>query len=413
MDITVKPCRLSGTVKIPPSKSAAHRMIIAAALAKGRSVITELYPSVDITATINCMRALGAEIEFTGDTAYIKGIEKAPEKAVLDCCESGSTLRFLMPVAAALGVECTFIGRGKLPCRPITPYIEEFPKHGVSLDFSKAEDGQFLPCTIKGKLSAGDFLVSGSISSQFITGLIFALPLLENDSRIILTSHLESKPYVDITLGTLKNFGGDIVQSENGYEVKGSQTLKPFDGAVEGDYSQAAFFETANALGADIRIDGLDEKSYQGDKKIVEICREMVYNKNGGLDAFELDCSDIPDLVPILSVLGCFCRGTSYIKNAARLRIKECDRLSAMAQNLNAVGGKVTELQDGLVIEGVGKLIGGKVSSFNDHRIVMSMAVAAAFSENGITIVGSEAVSKSYPDFFEVFASLGGRIEKA
>lgn len=411
MNIRITPGRLDGTVKIPPSKSVAHRMIIAAALAKGRSVISNLYPSVDILATMECMRRLGAKIDFSGDTAVVDGIESVPPKATLDCCESGSTLRFLIPVAAALGVECTFLGRGKLPVRPITPYIEEFPRHGVRLDFSAAKEGEFLPLTIKGKLTAGDFTLSGGISSQFITGLLFALPILDGDSRIILTSRLESKPYVDITSGTLKDFGCEISDTANGFLVRGAQTFKPFNGDVEGDYSQAAFFEVANALGSDVKIAGLNENSYQGDKKIIEICREIVYNKNDRLKPFNIDCSDIPDLVPILAVLGTFGKGKSYITNAARLRIKECDRLAAMACNLNAIGAKITELADGLEIEGVDYLGGGTVDGFNDHRIPMAMAIASTRCTNPLIIKGAECVSKSYPTFWEDFERLGGKFE--
>ena len=405
MNVTIEPKKLSGKVTVPPSKSVAHRMIIAAALAEGTSEISNLYPSVDILATMDCMRQLGAKIDFSGDTAVITGVKAVPEKAELDCCESGSTLRFLIPVACALGAETTFIGRGRLPQRPITPYLEEFPKHGVTFDYDNT-----MPFSVSGKLTGGKFYVDGGISSQFITGLLFALPLLEEDSEIVLTSHLESKPYVDITLGTLKDFGCEVEETESGYFVKGGQAYKPFSGVVEGDFSQAAFFEVANAIGSDIEISGLNEKSFQGDKKIVEICREIVYNKNSTLEPFEIDCSDIPDLVPILTVLASFCEGKSRIYNVARLRIKECDRLAAMADCLNKIGGKVTEFADSLEIEGVKSLKGGVVDSYNDHRIAMSMAVASTRCEGKLTINGAECVRKSYPNFFEVFENLGGDI---
>ena len=403
MDIIINPKKLSGKVTVPPSKSVAHRMIIAAALAEGRSEISNLYPSADILATMDCMRNLGAQIDFSGDTAVINGIGNVPETASLDCNESGSTLRFLIPVACALGVKTEFIGSGRLPQRPITPYLEEFPKHGIAFDYNNT-----MPFFVSGKLTGGKFYVDGGISSQFITGLLFALPLLEEDSEIVLTSHLESKPYVDITLGTLRDFGCEVTENENGYFIKGKQKYKPFCGVVEGDYSQAAFFEVADALGSDIEISGLNVNSFQGDKKIVEICREIVYNENGVLKPFDIDCSDIPDLVPILSVLATFCEGKSRITNVARLRIKECDRLSAMAQCLNKIGGKVTEHSDSLEIEGVGTLEGGEVESFNDHRIAMSMAVAATRCKGSLKIKGAECVRKSYPDFFEVYEKLGG-----
>ena len=405
MNITINPKPLKGVVDIPASKSVAHRMIICAALAQGKSVIKNVYPSKDIIATIEAMKALGAHIELKEDTATIRGIDVSSENAVIDCCESGSTLRFLIPVVCALGTNATFIGQGKLPQRPITPYLEEFPKHNVVFDYNNT-----MPFSVSGKLSAGKFYISGSISSQFITGLLLALPLLDGDSEIILTSHLESKPYVDITIGTIKDFGCEITETENGYYIKGNQHYKPFNGNVEGDYSQAAFFEVANLLGSHIEINGLNKNSFQGDKKIVEICREIVYNNNDVLKPFDLDCSDIPDLVPILTVLACFCNGISHITNVARLRIKECDRLEAISTCLNKIGANVKAYEDSLEITGVKELCGGVVDGYNDHRIPMSMAVAATRCTKPLTILGAQCVSKSYPDFFEVYKKIGGDI---
>lgn len=408
MDIKITPSLLRGEVTVPPSKSVAHRMIIAAALADGISTISNVSGSADILATIACMKAFGADIELNGDTAVINGIKKIPASAEADCCESGSTLRFLIPVACALGINAEFRGEGKLPQRPITPFLEEFPKHGASFDFSEAENGFSLPCTVSGKLTAGRYEIDGGISSQFITGLMFALPLLDGDSEIVIRSHLESKPYIDITMGVLRGFGCEVTERGNGYFIKGNSRLKPFSGSVEGDYSQSAFFYVANALGSDIGINGLSEKSFQGDKKIAEICREFSKNKT----PFELDCSDIPDLVPILSVLGCFCKGTSRIYNAARLRIKECDRLAAMEDCLNRIGGKVTSTEDGLIIEGVEGFKGGEVNCYNDHRIAMSMAVAATRCASPLILRGAECVRKSYPDFFDVYRTIGGKAEE-
>lgn len=406
MDLRITPAKLSGKVVVPPSKSVAHRMIIAAALSDGVSTISNLFPSVDITATMDCMKALGAKISFSNNTAVIEGITKSPDKAVLDCCESGSTLRFLIPVACALGVDAEFIGRGKLPQRPITPFLDELPKHGIS--FILPENGENLPCSVHGKLTGGRFEIDGGISSQFITGLLFALPLLNEDSEIVLTSPLQSKPYVNITIGVLRDFGCEISETNTGYFVKGNQRLVPFSGSVEGDFSQAAFFYVANSLGSSIEIDGLNEKSLQGDKAIVEICKKAVDSGK----AFELDCSDIPDLVPILSVLGCFCDGKSRITNVARLKIKECDRLLVTEECLNIIGGKVKSTADTLEIDGVETLKGGEVGCFNDHRIAMSMAIAATRCENPLIIRGAECVSKSFPNFFEVYRTLGGIFEE-
>lgn len=404
MDLKITPNILSGRVVVPPSKSVAHRMIIAAALSDGTSTITNLFPSVDITATMDCMRSLGAKIDFSENTAVIEGIKKSPDKAVLDCHESGSTLRFLIPVACALGADAEFLGRGKLPQRPITPFLDELPKHGIA--FEMPQNGDNLPCRVHGRLTGGKFEIDGGISSQFITGLLFALPMLAEDSEIVLTSPLQSKPYVDITIGVLRDFGCEITETD-GYFVKGGQKLTAFSGAVEGDYSQAAFFYVANSLGSSLEIAGLNEKSLQGDKAIVDICKNAA---NG--NAFEIDCSDIPDLVPIMSVLGCFCKGTSRITNAARLRIKECDRLAAMEDCLNKIGGKVKSTADTFEIEGVRTLKGGEVGCFNDHRIAMSMAIAATRCENPLIVRGAECVSKSYPNFFEVYRELGGIFEE-
>lgn len=407
MDIKITPKKLHGTVTAPPSKSVAHRMIIAAALADGVSTVSNLYPSVDILATMDCMRALGARIDFKDDTAVIEGIKNILDKAVLDCHESGSTLRFLIPVACALGVNAEFIGSAKLPQRPITPFTDEFPKHGIKFDFSKAPNGCSLPCSVSGKLTAGRFNIDGGLSSQFITGLMFALCLLDGDSEIVLTSHLNSEPYVNITLGVLRDFGAAIRKTENGYFIKGVRRLKHFSGTVEGDYSQAAFFRVANSLGSELNIIGLNNASLQGDRQIMEIC------DNFDIDGapFELDCSDIPDLVPVLTVLACLCKGTSKLTNIARLRFKECDRLSVTAECLNAIGGKVTVHEDSLEIEGVSELRGGEIDGHNDHRIPMSMAIAATCCTSPLIIRGAECVKKSFPNYFDVYKQLGGEVE--
>ncbi len=382
-------------------------MIIAASLADGVSTVSNLYPSVDILATMDCMRAFGAKIDFKNEKAVIEGIKNIPDKAVLDCHESGSTLRFLIPVACALGVETEFLGSANLPQRPITPFTDEFPKHGITFDFSKAPNGCTLPCSVSGKLTAGRFEIDGGLSSQFITGLMFALCLLDGDSEIVLTSHLNSEPYVNITLKVLRDFGAVISKTENGYFIKGNQRLKPFSGAVECDYSQAAFFRVANSLGSELMIMGLNSASLQGDKQIMEICNN--FDKDSA--PFEFDCSDIPDLVPILTVLACFCKGTSRLTNIARLRFKECDRLSVTAECLNKIGGKVTVHEDSLEIEGVSELRGGEIDGHNDHRIPMSMAVAATRCTSPLIIRGAECVKKSFPNYFDVYKRLGGEVD--
>ncbi len=406
MDIRITPAKLQGKVKVPPSKSQAHRLIIAAALAEDVSRIEDVSMSKDIRATISCMQALGANIEVKGSTALVRGIEKPAESAVLDCCESGSTLRFLIPVAAALGTRARFEGQGKLPDRPVTPYLDELPKHGVTFDYNNT-----MPFEISGRLEPGKYHIGGNISSQFITGLLFGLSVTEGESEIILTSKLESKPYVDITTAVLRDFGCDVIPTEQGYRVSGRRFLTPFDARVEGDYSQAAFFFAANALGSKVDIEGLNVNSFQGDKKIVEIFADMVYNRKNGLNSFRLDCSDIPDLVPALAVMGAFADGESRIFNAARLRIKESDRIASTVAMINSLGGQASATDDGLLISGRDLLVGGEVDACNDHRIAMAAAVASVGCKADVLVKGAECVSKSFPDFWDVFKSLGGQIE--
>ena len=418
MKVKITPTKLIGRVKAPSSKSFSHRMLIAAALAGGVSEVSNISVSKDIDATVGAMNALGANILSDGSTYTVMGIKKPAEKAVIDCCESGSTLRFIIPVAAALGCECEFHGRGKLPERPITPYIREMSKYGVTIT---REEG-VMPFTMSGKLKGGEYLLEGDISSQFITGLLFALPLCEEDSVIRLTSRLESKPYADMTVSALNCFGIEIDETtdENGYpiyNIRGGQKYKSEDCTVEGDYSQAAFYYVANALGSEIVIDNLNKDSVQGDKKILEIIKEMGYNNintlcETALKPFEADVSDIPDLVPIMTVLGCFGSGISRITGAKHLKIKESDRLAAIANALNAVGGKVTVFDDSLEIETIERFHAGTIEGCNDHRIVMAAAIASTMSDGEFIITDAEAVTKSYPDFWKDFAALGGIYEE-
>ncbi len=405
MDIKIQPSLLKGTVKIPSSKSYSHRMLICAGLSSGKSVIKGISFSKDIDATISAMNALGAKIEINGDTATVQGISEPSADAVIDCCESGSTLRFIIPISCALGTSSEFHGQGRLPQRPIDIYIRELSQKNIIFEYNNT-----MPFSLSGKLSSGDFYLEGDVSSQFVTGLLFALPILDGDSKIIMKSHLESKPYADMTIACLRLFGIDITETDYGYFIRGNQKYTPHDCTVEGDYSQAAFFFTANALGNNIKLENLIPDSVQGDKKILEIIDEMCYNgKNGRLGFFKADCSDIPDLVPILAVLGSFGSEKSVIFNAKRLKIKESDRLLAISSVLNNIGGKITALDDGLIIEPVENFKGGEIDSFGDHRIVMCGAIASTRSENPVIIRGADAVKKSYPDFFGDFRKLGGK----
>ena len=401
MDIRIEPSQLRGTVEIPASKSCAHRALISAALAEGTSVISGVSMSKDIEATIGAMSALGAEFTVDGTTVTVKGISSRMDKAVIDCNESGSTLRFVIPIAAALGTDSRFIGRGRLPQRPIDIYTRELGKNGVKFLT------ETMPYDITGTLKGGIFEIEGNVSSQFVTGLLFALPLLEGNSEIRLTSHLESRPYVDITIDILRRFGITVESSENGFRIAGGQKYKPYDYRVEGDYSQAAFFYVANALGSEVNIANLVPDSVQGDRKILEILNETCYN--GDIGCYRADCSDIPDLVPILAVLGAFGSGESVIYNAQRLRIKESDRLVTTAAMLNDLGGDVAVTEDGLIIRPTGRMHGGTIDSAGDHRIVMAAAIAATKTDGAVIIRGAEAAEKSYPDFFKDYIHLGGK----
>ena len=400
MDIRISPSRLAGTVNIPASKSCAHRALICAALSNGVSRISGVTFSKDIEATINAMTALGASFEADGDIITVRGITKIPSKADIDCNESGSTLRFVIPIAAALGVDSLFRGRGRLPERPIDIYKRELSRNGVRFVTES------MPYEVTGLLKGGRFEVEGNVSSQFITGLLFALPLCGDDSEIVLTSRLESRPYVDITLDILSRFGIEITETDSGFKVRGGQTYKPHDERVEGDYSQAAFYCVANAIGSGVMMNNLSPDSVQGDRRIEDIISRS--GKNAEIIGFEEDCSDIPDLVPILSVLGAYGKQRSVIYNAERLRIKESDRLAACADMLGRLGGNVTITPDGLIIEPNGQLHGGEIDSFGDHRIVMAAAIAALGANGDVIIHGAEAAEKSYPDFFRDYTSLGG-----
>ncbi|NLM51003.1 MAG: 3-phosphoshikimate 1-carboxyvinyltransferase [Clostridiaceae bacterium] len=397
MDITLHPRKVKGTITPPPSKSDAHRLIICAGLCEGGSVVKKVQFSKDISATICALKKMGAQIDIDNDNVIVKkGIDKNFLRCEIDCIESGSTLRFMIPISL-LSSGAKFLGRGRLMQRPLEPYFEIFEKLGIRYEKG---DGYL---DVEGKLTSGSFHLRGDISSQFVTGLLFALPNLEGDSEIVTTTPLESKGYVDMTIDSLKKFG---VKVENeGYRrfyIKGGQKFLPKDVEVEKDYSQAAFFIVANALGADIEIKDLNEFSKQKDKEIIDIINLV---KSGVVS--EIDVSDIPDLVPVLAVFLALQDGKhTKIINAKRLRMKESDRLFAICDVINSLGGKVLEFDDGLSIFGVKSLKGGVVSSHNDHRIAMSAAVASIKCENPVTILNAECVEKSYPEFFDDFKSL-------
>lgn len=424
-DLRIYPSKLKGEVKIPPSKSMAHRGIICAALSDGFCKIENIAYSDDIIATIEAMNALGANIIKHKDYIEVMGIYKNSKEIgknrVIDCNESGSTLRFLVPISLLFEGENKFIGRGNLGKRPLTTYYNIFEKQGIKYFY---EEGK-LNLIISGKLKPEIFEVEGNVSSQFITGLLFTLPLLDGDSKIVITTEMESKGYIDLTLRAMSDFGIEVINNDyKEFIIKGNQKYKARNYRVEGDYSQAAFFLCADSLGNDVLCKDLDLTSLQGDKEVIDILERMnvvfstdsigVKGKtNGELVSTIIDGSQCPDIIPVLTAVAALAKGTTEIINAGRLRIKECDRLAAVTSELNKLGAKIVEKEDGLVVTGVDKLQGNiEVWSHKDHRIAMTLAIASTRCEEPIIIKDYECIAKSYPNFFEDFISLGGKVER-
>ena len=408
MTVTITPARLAGAITPPPSKSQAHRVLIAAALAAGESTLTNVAQSQDMEATLRCLTELGAEYRRAGRTLYLTGLDAGAMSPLrrlalprLDCGESGSTLRFLIPVALAVRGGGFFTGGGRLMERPQKPFFDLFAEKGI---FYGQKEGVL---TIRGLLSPGEYRLPGDVSSQFVTGLLCALPLLEGDSAIVLTTELESRNYVDMTLEALAAFGVKAAwRDDRTLDVPGGQVYRAAEAAVEADWSQAGFWYAARGLGNPVEVTGMDPRSTQGDRRIVPY-EELL--RGGG--TVELDVSQCPDLVPALAVHAALRAGEiTRIVNAGRLRIKESDRLAAVREELNRLGARVTEGPDSLTIVGVETLSGGTADSHNDHRIAMMAAVAATRCAAPVTLTGAESVRKSYPDFWEDYARLGGKL---
>ena len=414
MDLKASAERLCGEVNLPSSKSAAHRAVIAAALAQGQSRIDNVTMCDDIVATIGAVGALGCTVSVDGDCVTVKGITAPQKTALIDCKESGSTARFMIPIAAAYGTNATFIGSGRLPQRPLDDIISALSCSGIS--FKKTTES-YLPLEICGTIDNGPIYIAGNVSSQYLTGLLFACAV--KGGSVELTTALESAAYVDMTCDMLKAFGAEVKVDGNKYTLNGklqAQTL-----SVEGDWSAAAFFFEAAALGGKLKLFGLDPHSRQADRACVDVFASMgvdidfsgdsyILSRKGVLKATDMDASQCPDLVPAVAVAMAFAEGTSTIYNAGRLRIKESDRLKAVANGLLALGINTDLYDDRLVIYG-GKGHGGEIDSCNDHRIAMAFACAAGAVQGDITIKGADSVSKSYPQFFEVFKSIGGKTD--
>lgn len=398
MDKIIIPHKLCGAVTVPPSKSQAHRAVIAAGCAAGVSAISNLAFSEDIRATITAMRTLGASIRETTAAATVRGAHPTcADGTLIDCSESGSTLRFLIPLAWLCGKTVHFTGRGRLMQRPLEPYFSVCDAAGIR--YTQKADS----VTFSGRLHSGAYSLPGNVSSQFITGLLFALPQTEGDSTLTLTTPAESVGYIDLTLAVLKQFGITVKNHDyQSFSIPGRQRFLPQSITVEGDYSQAAFYLAANALGSHVTVNGLNEASCQGDKAICDIIRRF----GTPLKAQTINVSQIPDLVPILAVLATQAEGTTRLVGAARLRLKESDRLLTTADMLNRLGAQVTPTDDALIICGKTPLTGGTVDSHNDHRIAMAAAIAATVASGAVTILGSECVAKSYANFWEDYEGL-------
>ena len=409
-----------GTIRAVVSKSQAHRLLICAALSSAESQVVCSDINNDINATVRCLNALGASIVHKSGVFSVRPIATpVVGERLLDVGESGATLRFLLPIACALGADVAFIMGGRLPTRPLTPLYEELNAHGCALSPKGMN-----PLRQSGHLKGGNFTIPGNISSQFVSGLLFALPLLNDDSLIKITGDLESKPYIDMTIAALKEFGIEIKQNQSSYTVKGKQHYVPYQTLnVEGDWSNAAFWLCAGAICSHgVTVTHLNHDSLQGDKSILTILErfgalveygpDSVTVRRGDLKGIDIDAADIPDLVPVLTAVASVSDGKTTVYNAERLRLKESDRLKTVTETLRTIGADITETPGGLVVCGKKQLTGGTVASHNDHRIAMTAAIISSVCAGPVLIQEAEAVNKSYPGFFKDFAALGGQTEE-
>jgi len=408
------------TISAPPSKSIAHRLLILASLSDNPTQIICRGTSDDIERTTECVNSMGADIKRGNDPDVIsvKPISKPYRSScTMDAGESGSTLRFLIPVLGALGISAKIKMHGRLPERPLEPLKSELIRHGMAIERTESDI-----LSVSGKLSPGVYTIDGGVSSQFISGLLFALPMIGN-SEINITGRIESLPYIEMTTDALSGFGNTPINTGHGFIIDKTGFTSPGTQHVEGDWSGAAFMLCAGALSeAGIEVTGLNHNSRQGDMKVIELLRrfgaqisqtEAGYSvKKGTLKAIDIDAGDIPDLIPILSVIAAAAEGKTCVYNAARLRIKESDRLAAVSSMLSALGADIEESDDTLIINGGKKLHGGKVNGYADHRIVMSAAAASILTDEDVTITDPNAISKSYPDFWNDFSKCGIEIHK-
>ncbi len=394
MDITIQPGLLSGDISVIPSKSQAHRLLICAAFADSPTTLLCPETNRDIEATAGCLRSLGADILRNECGYIIQPVTKLPSNAALNCHDSGSTLRFMLPLVGALGVDTVFQMEGRLPQRPLSPLWEEMERMGCQL--SRPTENT-IRC--QGQLRSGEYVIDGGVSSQFITGLLLALALIPGDSRIQLTGTVESKPYITMTQHVMSQFGRNCWD----YHISGGAYHSPGIVSVEGDWSNAAFFLAANALGSHVKVKNLNFDSPQGDWAVWDLLPKLEQNTT-------VCASDIPDLVPILAIVAASQQGAAFT-NIQRLRLKESDRVSSVIGMIRGLGGQASATGDTLTVLGTG-LVGGTVDSKNDHRIAMAAAIAATVCQTPVTILGAECTEKSYPTFWAEFARLGGNYEQ-
>lgn len=418
MKVKVTPSKVHGNVKIPASKSMAHRALICASLSDGTSIVSNVTNSKDIEATVGCMKALGAKIKQIDETTYeVTGTNLFKQEGNITCNanESGSTLRFLIPLATCTNAKVKFLGQGRLLQRPMDVYENEFKEQNIEFNQSDKE------IIVHGNLQAKDYVVQGDISSQFITGFMFVLPLLNQDSTLTITKPYESKSYVNLTIQMLAKFGIEIIEtSSNSYLIKGNQHYKAQDVSVEGDFSQLAFFAVLGTLNNTLSCSNMDMSSKQGDKAILDCIPSYTSNKDTVTFAKKqpmpqiIDLSNCPDLGPILCVLASYTNGETNIVNAARLRMKESDRIEAMETELKKWGVDITSTFDSIQIHGKEHYKSDstvEIFGHNDHRIVMAMTVFGLCAESECIIDDAQAITKSYPTFFEDIQSLGGKVE--
>ena len=410
MNVKIKPFNALGTILAPPSKSFAHRLIIAAAIGGGDCFIENVGDSEDVKATIYAVSALGADINYDGKNAYVGKVD-IPEKAAVDCIQSGSTLRFLIPVAAALGVDTLFTGETSLMSRPTDAYRDCFNGHGAKFDGER----------VSGKLTAGKYVLDASLSSQYVSGLLLGLSAIDGESEIVLSGKTVSQGYADITAKILKDFGVEISETGKGYKIRGGTVKAPKKVTAEGDWSGAAFFLSLWAVCGTVRVKGLTFPSLQRDCKILDILKEfgakisveddLITVKKAPLTAVKnIDCENFPDLAQVISVVAAYAKGTTSLSGVERLKIKESDRIAAIINTL-CLAGIAAEYDGNLLKIHGGTPCGAKISGGNDHRTVMSAAVLAAGATGNSEITGAEAHVKSYVAFFNDYKKAGGDID--